>query len=701
MTIITRQDQAGIAVLTWDQPGSPVNAANRDAVAELIAAMDAAITDASVTGIVLASAKKGFVAGGDLRELQAVTAPDEARGLVSGVLALNRRMEQAGKPIIAAINGPTMGGGFELALACHARVADSSAMIGLPEVGLGLMPGGGGTQRLPRLIGIEAALPMMTDGKPIPAARALELGIVSRVVERADLLDAAIALAQSTDPVQPWDKTGGAGTLDEAALTALAGARKKAARRSGAFDVAETRIIETVEQGFVLPFDQAMALETETFANLVVTPAAKNRIRTMFFALNDAKAIRSRPKDEPPYALKSIAVVGGGLMGGGIAFTAAQAGLNVVLIEVTQEALDRGMAAINATGDRQVKAGRMDQQKRDAILARIRPQTSYEALGDVDAAIEAVVEIEKIKADVLGKLSAAMRPGAPIGSNTSTLPITQLAGFCARPEDFLGTHFFGPVERMPLVEVIRGKATADATLARMLDLMKLMRKTPVVVNDGLGFYTSRVVAAYTGEALTMLAEGVPPQLIDRAAMEFGMVIGPCTMADMTGLPLLIDILTSAYSDAGRTGIQGNRSLECLKKFVEAGRKGRRDGAGIYDYDENGRARPWDGFAGLFPAEGDTPSPEVVTQRLMHAQALETARALEEGIVASPTDADVASVLGWMFPKGAGGVLSYVDTLGAARFVAECDALKTAHGPRFDAPAALRKLAETGGRYHAI
>jgi len=703
MTIISRDDRDGIAVLIWDQPGSPVNAANRDAVADFIAAVRAALDDKAVSGIVLASAKAGFVAGGDLRELLQVTEPDQARALIAGMLQIKRAIETGGKPVVAAVNGATMGGGLEIALACHARVADTTALLGLPEVNLGLMPGAGGTQRLPRLIGLDAALPMLTEGKPIPAARALDLGLVSAVVERAALVETAVALARTIEPVQPWDADAaqGARVLSEAELTLLAAADKKAARRAGAFDVAEIRILDTLRKGLTLPFDAAMALETETFVNLAVTPAAKNRIRTMFFAINDAKAIRSRPAGEPPYALTSIAVVGGGTMGGGIAFTAAMAGLEVVLIEVNEAALERGMTAIRATGDRQVKAGRMSAEKRDAILARIRPQVGYDRLGDVDAAIEAVIEVETVKADVLGKLSAAMRPGAPIGSNTSTLPITRLATYCARPEDFLGTHFFGPVERMPLVEVIRGQSTTDATLARMLDLLKRMRKTPVTVNDGLGFYTSRVVASYTGEALTMLAEGVPPQLIDKAAMEFGMVIGPCAMADMTGLELLIDILTSAYSDAERTSIQGHRSLEALKKLVAAGRTGRRSGSGIYDYDDTGRAQPWPGFADLFPAETAVPSQAVVTQRLMHPQALESARALEEGIVASATDADVASVLGWMFPKGSGGVLSYVDTLGAARFVAECEALEAANGARFSVPASLKAMAATGARFHAI
>lgn len=703
MTIVSREDRDGIAVLTWDQPGAVVNSANKQALTEFISVMSGALDDPAVSGIVIASGKKGFIAGGDLRELQATKSIDAVVALIADALAMKRRMETGGKPIVAAVNGATMGGGLEFALACHARVADTTAVMGLPEVGLGLMPGAGGTQRLPRLIGLAAALPLLTDGKPVRAARALEMGLVSQVVERAGLVDAAVALARVTAPVQPWDVDAaqGARVLSDEDEALLEAAEKTCARRSGEMDVAEAVILKTVRAGLRAPFDAAMQIETAAFCQLPISKQAKNRIRTMFFAMNDANAIRCRPADVPHYNVRSVAVVGGGTMGGGIAFMLAQSGVDVILIEVSPEALDRGMAAIGATGDRQVKAGRMSAETRDAILARIRPQVGYDGLGGVDAAIEAVVEIEAVKSDVFAKLSAAMRPGVPIASNTSTLPITGLAAHCVEPRDFIGLHFFGPVERMPLVEVIRGRKTTDTTLARALDLLKVMRKTPVVVNDGLGFFTSRVVATYTGEALTMLAEGIDPTLIDRAATEFGMVIGPCTMADMTGLDVLINILKSAYSDAARISIQGSRAMEALQKLVDAGRTGRRGGAGIYDYDPNGRAQFWAGRAALFPAEAPVPDIRTVKQRLMHGQALETIRAMEEGIVTRASDADVGSVIGWMFPKGYGGVLSYVDTLGAARFVQDCDALKAAHGVRFDAPRTLREMAASGATFHAV
>ncbi len=698
MPIISREDISGVAVLTWDQPDSNVNVKNREALKEFAAAVDAALADEAVKGIVLTSAKTDFVVGGDLGELQAAKTSDEARRLVAGVRDTLRKIERGGKPVVAALNGKVLGGGLELALACHARIAEDKATFGLPEVTLGLMPGAGGTQRLPRLIGPKSALSLLTDGHPMSATQAQEIGLVRKIVSRDALVDAAVALVAETCPTQPWDAGGDITRTDSREVFDIV--RAACARRSGEGDRAEATIIETVEKGSALDFDAALDLEAVRFGELVVSSTAKNRIRTMFFAMNEAKAMKRRPSDEPPYALSTIAVVGAGTMGGGIAFTAASAGLKVRLIEVDREALDRGMGMIKRIGDRQVKAGRMDEARKADVLQRIRPTLSYDDLADVDLAIEAVIEVEKIKAVVLSNLSKAIRPGAPIASNTSTLPISTLARYCDRPEEFVGLHFFGPVERMPLVEVIRGEKTEDAIVARSLDLLKAMRKTPIVVKDGLGFYTSRVVAAYTGEAMTLVAEGVDPQVIDKAATDFGMVIGPCLMNDMTGLPLLLDIFASVGSDPTRPANRGNRSVEALEKLVAAGRTGRRDGKGIYDYDDKG-PKPWHGIRDVFPPPANPLSQEDIKKRLMYGQAIEAGRSLEEGVVCDPGDADIGSVLGWMFPKWTGGVLSYIDTVGTARFAAECEDLAARFGERFEPPTSLKRMAETDTRYHAL
>lgn len=696
MSIIRRDTRVGLAFLTWDQPDSPVNIKSRAALAELTERLDEALGDATVRGVILCSAKPDFVVGGDLAELQAIETAEEARAMVTGLRRTMRRMETAGKPVVAAINGKALGGGLELALACHGRVASDTAELGLPEVTLGLMPGAGGTQRLPRLIGAENALSLMTSGKPVSAARALELGLVSDVVASDALVAAAIALAERVSATQPWDAGVKPDVLSD---TVLAQARAACAERSGEGDIAEAAIIETVKDGLALDFEAALDLEAKAFGDLVASSTAKNLIRTSFYAMNRARAISGRPKTVEPYVLSTIAVVGAGTMGGGIAFTAASAGIKVRLVEVSQASLDAGMERIRRTGERQVKAGRLTPQQCAEVLARIQPQTDYTDFADVDLAVEAVVEIETVKAQVLSRLASVMRPGAPIASNTSTLPISQLAHYCPRPGDVIGLHFFGPVERMPLVEVICGRGTSPQTLARSLDLMKKLRKVPIIVQDGLGFYTSRVVAAYTGEAMNLLGEGVSPDLIDAAATGFGMKIGPCQMNDMTGLPLLIDIYGSLRDASRSLETTGDHSVETLQALVAAGRMGKRDGAGIYDYPAGSAPVAWSGLKTLFPVTAAVPTADIKA-RLIYAQALEAARAVEEGIT-EPADADVGSLLGWMFPKWTGGAVSYIDTVGADVFVAESRRLAALYGGRFDPPQKLVAMAEARRKFHAV
>ncbi|MCJ2877397.1 enoyl-CoA hydratase/isomerase family protein [Rhizobium pusense] len=696
MSIIRRDIREGMAILTWDQPDSPVNIKSRAALAELALRIDEALSDTAVAGIVLCSAKADFVVGGDLAELQAARTAEDACALVGDLRHTLRRLESAGKVAVAAIQGKALGGGLELALACHGRVAVEGAELGLPEVTLGLMPGAGGTQRLPRLIGAETALSLMTSGKSISADAALELGLVDEIAALDSLVPAAIALANRLSPRQPWD----AGRKPEPlAPDALAALRKRCAERSGEGDMAEAAIIDTVNQGLLLKFEAALDLEAKAFGALVASTTAKNLIRTSFYAMNRARSISSRPKDVAPYGLSTVAVVGAGTMGGGIAFTAASAGLKVRLVEVSQDALDRGMQRIGRTAERQIKAGRLTPPQASEVLSRILPQTDYSHFGDVDLAVEAVVEIEAVKAQVLTQLAGAMRPGAPIASNTSTLPISRLAQFCTRPDDVIGLHFFGPVERMPLVEVICGRETSSQTLARSLDLMKRLRKVPIIVQDGLGFYTSRVVAAYTGEAMTLIGEGVSPEVIDAAATGFGMKIGPCQMNDMTGLPLLIDIYSSLRDESRDPAVTGDRSVETLQALVAAGRTGKREGFGIYDYPPEGDVTAWAGLSDLFPAKAAI-DPAEVKARLVYAQVLEAARAIEEGIT-EPADADVGSLLGWMFPKWTGGTVSYIDTVGVQTFVVESQRLATLYGGRFTPPRKLVEMAREQKAFYAV
>lgn len=696
MSIIRRDTREGMAILTWDQPDSPVNIKSRAALAELEQRIDEALNDTAVLGIILCSAKPDFVVGGDLAELQAVRTAEDACAMVRGLRRTLRRLENGGKVAVAAIHGKALGGGLELALACHGRVAADDAELGLPEVTLGLMPGAGGTQRLPRLIGAEPALSLMTSGKSVSANAALKLGLVHEVAALDGLVSAAIALANRIAPRQPWDIGGKPEPLAPEVLAAM---RKSCAERSGEGDIAEAAIIDTVNQGLLLEFEAALDLEAKAFGALVASTTAKNLIRTSFYAMNRARSISSRPKDVAPYGLSTVAVVGAGTMGGGIAFTAASAGLQVRLVEVSQAALQSGMQRIARTAERQINAGRLTPQQAEEVLSRIQPQTDYRNFEDVDLAVEAVVEIEAVKAQVLTQLTGAMRAGAPIASNTSTLPISRLAQYCSRPDDVIGLHFFGPVERMPLVEVICGRETSSQTLARSLDLMKRLRKVPIIVQDGLGFYTSRVVAAYTGEAMNLIGEGVPPEVIDAAATGFGMKIGPCQMNDMTGLPLLIDIYSSLRDESRDPAVTGDKSVETLQALVAAGRTGKREGQGIYDYPQGEPATAWTGLSALFPARTVIDSGDVKA-RLVYAQVLEAARAIEEGIT-EPADADVGSLLGWMFPKWTGGTVSYIDTVGVQTFVAECQRLASTYGGRFTPSRKLVEMANKQQAFYAL
>lgn len=695
MPIIHRQTHGNTAVLVWDDPDRAVNTKSLDALGELDEALALAMEDEGVDAIVVRSGKSGFVAGGDLGELQRITQVDQARALSERVRRTMDTISRCPKPVVAALNGAVLGGGLELALACQSRIAEDGTQLGFPEVTLGLIPGAGGTQRLPRLIGLERALPMLCDGRSISAARALEIGLVDQVVSNAELETAALAVASRANR-RALDKPM---TLAESDRPLIEAARKKAHKRAGLYDVAELRLTEVVEAGVVLPLKQALDVETAAFADAVVSPAAKNRIRTSFFAVNDARAMKARPDGVPVTSVGTLGVVGAGLMGGGIAFTAASNKIDVVLIDIDESTLASGMQAIHATAKRQVDAGRISSEQADETLARISPTTNYDRLGSADVAIEAVVERRDVKAAVINAISAALPAGAPIASNTSTIPITELAAHSDDPARFIGLHFFGPVERMPLVEVIRGRETTDKTLAAALDLLRTMRKTPVIVHDGNGFYTSRVVATYTAEALTLVAEGIAPDIIDEAAKAFGMVIGPCAMNDMTGLPLLIDIFTSVRSTPGRIANAGDRSLEALEKLVGAGRTGRRAGRGLYNYTD-GKASSSAEVVELFPAGKDLHA-ETIRKRLMHVQALETVRAMDEGIVTSASDADVGSVLGWMFPKGSGGVISYIDTVGVSQFCDDCDELAKRFGGRFSVPDGLRERARTGRPFHAV
>lgn len=703
MPVIRIEDYGdGVLGIVFDRPDSPHNFMNSEVVRELHAAVRQLAADDGVKGVVIASAKKSFLVGGDLKELQALKTPGDAAAIIADVQSCMRDMERAPKPFVAAVNGLALGGGLEVALACTYRIAadDPRLRLGLPEVSLGLIPGAGGTQRLPRLVGLAAALPILVEDRRVTAAKALEIGLLDQIVPADDLTGQAkeAILSNTAPPDQPWDREGfeqpdppPASREGQDVLDAM---WAKIRRLKPGLEPAPQAIMEAVEGGLAGPFEDGLKLEREKFAGVAASKVVKNKIRTLFLGLNDANGMKDRPGDIAPYDIKSVAIVGVGQMGSGIAYCAAEAGYDVFLLEADRDRLDAGAAAIAERVRGAVERNRMKPDAAEAMLSRLKSAASYDDIAGVDMVFEAVSEVQSVKDRVTASASAAVGPEVPIASNTSTIPISGLSGSAAHPERFIGLHFFAPVDRMKLVEVIKGEQTDRPTVARALDAVAGMRKTPIVVNDGLGFFTSRVVGAYTGEAFTLLAEGRAPDLIDDVALKAGMPIGPLAMADITSLTLLKDIVASISGDGSATGLKGLRLAEALEKLTRAGRTGKAGGGGIYDYGENG-PRPWPGLADCFPRADEELDRETIEKRLFYVQSLEAVRAMEDGVIENPIDADVGSVLGWAFPSAYGGVIGLIDTVGPAEFVAACDEMKARFGGRFEAPAMLRNMARRG------
>lgn len=699
-------DADGVAHIVWNNPDGPVNIKNAASMAAFVAAVDRAIADPAVKGAVIGSAKRDFLAGGDIDSVYAARTPQQAIDNVREIGACLRRMEKSGKPFVAALNGSALGGGLEVALACHHRVAadDARLRIGLPEATLGLIPGAGGTQRLPRLIGIKAATRMMQDGKPVDVHKARSLGIVDAVVPAEQLLEAARRwVLDHPQAQQPWDARGF--RFPDFEPQSREGrwfffhAWPALRRKSPAGELAPGALLHVLAQGLERGIDAGLAIESRYFGLVAASPSAKNRIRTQFLATAAARKQKRRPVGESAFEPSRVGVVGAGLMGAGIALVCARAGLQTVLVDASEQAATHGKARIGKTLDGAVERGLMAAKARDEVMDRIHAGADMAALAGCELVVEAVVESAEVKAKVFAQIAEAAGPQALIASNTSTLSITSLAASLADPGRFIGLHFFAPVDRMALVEVILGRETSARTHAHALDLLKRLGKTAIVVNDGPGFYTSRVVGAYTREALAMLDEGVSPALIDNAALAAGMPIGPLAMADLTSYDLLTDIIGSLAREGRGTACESQPALQAAQRLVAAGRVGRKGAGGVYDYPESGK-RVWPGLAGLFPPLEEQPTADEVAQRLLHAQSLETLHAMDEGITEDPLEIDLAAVLGWSYPAWRGGVLAHIDDTGLAEFVRQCEILAERHGQRFAPPASLRERAAEGRTFHA-
>ncbi|MDH4105770.1 MAG: 3-hydroxyacyl-CoA dehydrogenase NAD-binding domain-containing protein, partial [Gammaproteobacteria bacterium] len=642
-----------------------------------------------------------------LRSFGPQLTPVEVYENFTGLGQLLRRIETCGKPFVAAINGLALGGGFEVCLACHYRVIadDPKAFVGLPEVKVGLLPGGGGTQRMPRLIGVAQSLPYLLEGGNIAAAEAKKLGLVHEVVPAAELLNAAKRwLMGSPVAVQPWDQKGyrvpgGVAFGSVGATQTFMGATALVAKKTLHNYPAPAAILSCVFEGTLLPIDKGLQVESKYFAQLVTGPVARNLIRTMFVNKGLADKLSVRPLEVPKSQVKKLGVLGAGMMGAGVAYVSAMAGMEVILIDSTVEQAEKGKAYSAKLLAKDVEKGRKSQDQVDAILARIKPTVDYRQLEGADLVIEAVFEKREIKADVTAKTEAVIPKTAIFASNTSTLPITGLAKASKRPKSFIGIHFFSPVEKMPLVEIIVGKQTSDEAIGRALDYVGQLKKTPIVVNDSRGFYTSRCFGTYTTEGAKMLAEGIDPQLIESAGKLAGMPVGPLAVSDEVSLELAYKVMSQSREDLGAK-YKEPVSWPVVRHFVEdLKRLGRKSGAGYYDYPEGGKKVLWAGLAQEYPRLAQQPSVEELKTRLLYIQALETARCYEEGVLRSVHEADLGSILGWGFPAYTGGTLSFIDTIGTTKFVAECKRLAKLYGERFKPTKGLLAMAQTGASYY--
>jgi len=702
-------DQDGIATIAWNMPDRSMNVLNDASIKAFAEKVTGAIKDAAVKGVIITSAKADFLAGADLSMLQQVNDAATMMARSAGMHKLFRDMEKSGKPFVAAINGTALGGGYEICLACHYRIAADNprAQIGLPEVTVGLLPGGGGTQRLPRMIGIREALPLLLEGRKFDPQKALGLRLIDKVVPAASLLAEAKAWLLAEGPknlVKPWDQKGfkipgGAVQSPAGSQTFVAGVAMLHAKTLGNYP-ATVNIMSAVYEGCLVDIDTGLRIESRYFVNCALSPAAKNMIRTLFFSIGEANKLAARPKGVATAQYRKIGVLGAGMMGAGIAYVSAEAGLEVVLLDATLEQAEKGKAYSQGLLDKKLGQRRLTQAERDAKLALIRPTTDFADLRGCDIVVEAVFENREIKADVTRKAEAVLAADKVFASNTSTLPITGLAEASVRPENFIGLHFFSPVDRMPLVEIIRGRKTSDECLAKAMDYVKKIRKTPIVVNDSRGFYTSRVFGTYVAEGLALLGEGVAPALIENAGRQAGMPVGPLALADEVSLDLMHKVRKQTEADLGKAYKPGPSDPVLTAMVEKLGRIGKKAGKGFYDYPAGAKKHLWPGLAAQFKPAAEQPSLEEVVKRLMYVQSVETARCLEEKVVLDPRDADVGSILGWGFAPSRGGTVSQVHSVGLASFVADCDRLAQQHGQRFAPPKLLRDMAAKGESFYA-
>ncbi|WP_457941189.1 FAD-dependent oxidoreductase [Mesorhizobium sp. 10J20-29] len=714
-------DADGIALVTWDMPEKSMNVFTEEVMRELDAIVDATVADEKVKGVVFTSGKDSFSGGADITMLQKMLkafARDKAKdpekaakalfdnaGYMSGLF---RKIETCGKPWVSAINGTCMGGAFELSLACHGRVAADSDRVkmALPEVKIGIFPGAGGTQRVPRLTDQQQALQMLTSGQSLTPKKAKAMGLIHEIAAPENLVEAAKAMIKGgLKPVAPWDEKGfrlPGGQVYSAAGANLWPAAIAILRREtyGNYPAAAA-ILKCVYEGLLVPFDTGLRIEQRYFTEIMQTKEAAAMIRSLFVSLQELNKGARRPAGEPETKFKKIGVIGAGFMGAGIAYVTAKAGIPVVLIDRDMEAAEKGKAHSEGLVAAAVKKGRSTAEDGERLLSLITPSADYADLDGADLVIEAVFEDSGVKKLATGNAEAVLKSSAVFASNTSTIPITALAKNSARPKNFIGIHFFSPVDRMMLVEIILGKKTGDKALATAIDYVRAIKKTPIVVNDTRGFYVNRCVLRYMSEAYKMLIEGVPAPMIENAARAAGMPVGPLALTDETAVDLAQKIMKQTIRDLGEKAVDPAQ-MQLIDTMVDThGRFGRKNGKGFYDYPAKPAKKSlWPGLRDLYPQKAaDDIDYEELKQRLLVVIALEAARVMEEGIVTDPREADVGSILAFGFAPFTGGALSYIDSIGAAGFVAIAKCLQKKYGAEFKAPKLLVDMAAKGETFY--
>ena len=709
----------GVALITWDCAGKSMNVLNLPAAEALDGFIDKALADDAVKGIVITSAKPDFAAGMDLNVL-ADMKEEGTEGVFNGIMQLHhllRKIERAGmdaktnkggKPIAAALPGTALGIGLELPLSTHRIFAadNPKAKIGLPEIKVGIFPGSGGTTRLVRKMGVMAASPYLLQGTMVDPAKAKGAGIIDEVV--ADPVAAArewVLGATDADILKPWDAKGykmpGGAPYHPAGFQTFVGANAMIMGQTQGVYPAARALLSAVYEGAMVPFDTALKIEARWFTNVIMNPSSGNMIRSLFINKEALEKGAVRPEGVEDQRVKKVGIMGAGMMGAGIAYVSAVAGIEVVLIDQKQEAADKGKAYSEAILDKGMQRKKVTQEKKDAVLGQITATTDYDALKGCDLIIEAVFEDIGVKAEVTKNVLAVVPEDCIFASNTSTLPITELAKATDKPDQFIGIHFFSPVDKMLLVEIIKGAETGDRAVAKALDYVRQIRKTPIVVNDARFFYANRCIIPYLNEGARMVTEGVEPALVENAAKSLGMPLGPLQLVDETSIDLAVKIAKATKAAMGNAYPSDAAPVDELMFWLhDEGRDGRKSAAGFYAYDDKGkRTGLWDGLEAKYAPTDDQPDVTEVQHRLMFAQVLEAVRALEEGVLMDIREGDVGAILGWGFAPWTGGPLSWLDMIGAEKAVELCDHLTATYGERFTCPPLLRDMAAKGETFY--